>query len=346
MRADRLLKIMLLLAAHGCLTTKELSARLEVSVRTIHRDMDALSAAGIPVYAERGVRGGWKLAAGYRTDWAGLNRDELIPLLAAAPGRHMDDLGWGPKFEAALLKLLASLSPTLRRDVEHVRQRLYVDAAGWHPYDEAVPLLPLLQEAVWTGRQMIIDYASGSGNAGPRTVHPLGLVLKGSIWYLVAVPAASVHPDTLAGSTPPEPRTYRVSRISRAECLPDPAVRPEGFDLAAYWERSVRRFREDLPRYPVRAIVHAEARPQLERTRFVRIAAWGRRSADGMWQEADLEFATLESACGTVMSFGTRLHVLEPAELRAAVVDAARKLIDQYEQERDGSDRVQQFFAE
>ncbi|MCC2685685.1 MAG: transcriptional regulator, partial [Paenibacillaceae bacterium] len=161
MRADRLLQIMFLLQTHGCLTARALAARLEVSERTIFRDMEALGAAGVPVYAERGAQGGWKLMEGYRTDWAGWNREEILSLLAARPHRHLNDLGWGAKFEAALLKLLASLSPTLRRDAEDMRERLYVDSAGWHPGGgEDVPLLPLLQEAVWTGRQLRMDYTS------------------------------------------------------------------------------------------------------------------------------------------------------------------------------------------
>jgi predicted DNA-binding transcriptional regulator YafY len=410
MRADRLLQIMLLLQTRGCLTSKELAARLEVSERTIFRDMEALSAAGVPVYAERGVQGGWKLAEGYRTDWAGLNKEEIVSLLAAKPHRHLSDLGWSPKFEAALLKLLASLSPTLRRDVEYARERLYVDGAGWHPSGEDVPLLPLLQEAVWAGRQLRLDYASGSGSGGMRMdhasgsgsgglriVHPLGLVLKGSLWYLVAIPdetqaggnedgkaademqtAADVlltkgpaeesaelrtnssvreeasqaqktgsregANEAIAGGgarsesgTPQsraplcsEPRSYRASRIRAAELLAAPALRPDGFDLAAYWERSVRRFRAELPRYPARALVHENARARLERTRFVRIAAWAGPTVDGPWREASLEFDTLKSACEIALSFGAQLRILEPAELRDAVIAAAHGVLELY----------------
>lgn len=368
MRADRLLQIMLLLQTRGSMTSKELAGKLEVSERTIFRDMEALSAAGVPVYAERGAQGGWKLTEGYRTDWAGLSREEIVPLLAAKPHRHVSDLGWSGKFDAALLKLLASLSPTLRRDVEYTRERLYVDGAGWHPSGEDVPLLPLLQEAVWAGRQLRMDYASGSGGGSLRTVHPLGLVVKGSLWYLVAVPdepeasggnagpadrrvadeakgadreardatseargAESGAPRSSAPAGTGEPRSYRVSRIRAAELLPAPAVRPDGFELAAYWERSVRRFRAELPRYPARALVREDARDRLERTRFVRIAAWGEPSPDGRWREAALEFDTLESACDIALGFGAQLRILEPAELRDAVIAAAHAVIALYD---------------
>ncbi|MBE1442401.1 helix-turn-helix transcriptional regulator [Paenibacillus sp. OAS669] len=328
MRADRLLKIMLLLHTQGSLTSNELAAKLEVSVRTIFRDMEALSAAGIPVYAERGSQGGWKLMEGYRTDWANMNKSEIVSLLAAKPHRHVADLGWDSTFEAALLKLLASLTPTLRRDVEYTRERLHVDGAGWHPSGEDVPLLHLVQEAVWEGRQLHMDYVSES-RSGYRTVHPLGLVVKGTLWYLVALPADSNASDPQNMKTV-EPRTYRISRIRAAEMLSAPAVRPEGFQLASYWEQSVNRFRADLPTYPARARVHEEARARLEQTRYVRIQAWSEPSPDG-WYEAELAFNTLESAVGIILGFGARLLILEPAELRQAVVAGAQAIMTMYD---------------
>lgn len=338
MRADRLLQIMLLLQSHGCITSKALAAKLEVSERTIIRDMEALSAAGIPVYAERGAHGGWKLTEGYKTNWAGLNREEIISLLASKPHRNISDLGWSPNFEAALLKLLASLSPTLRNDVSFIQERLYVDREGWHPTGEDVPLLPLIQEAVWAGRQLRIEYDSNSGSTGPRTVHPIGLVLKGSLWYLVALSvtrqddghASDNSPQTIASPTY-EPRTFRVARIRSAELQSEPAIRPDGFDLEAYWEQSVRRFRKDLPRYPARALVRMNAGSRFEQTRFVRVTQWGETTADGLWREVFLAFDTLESACEIALSFGTNLLILEPEELRDAIVTRMKAVLEQYD---------------
>ncbi|MBD3920127.1 YafY family transcriptional regulator [Paenibacillus sp. PR3] len=337
MRADRLLQIMLLLQSHGCLTSKALAAKLEVSERTIIRDMEALSAAGIPVYAERGSHGGWKLTEGYKTNWAGLNRDEIISLLASKPHRNISDLGWSPMFEAALLKLLASLSPTLRNDVSFMQERLYVDREGWHPTGEEVPLLPLIQEAVWAGRQLRIEYDSNTGSNGPRTVHPIGLVLKGSLWYLVALSITRHDRQAVDSSPPPtapatyEPRTFRVARIRSAELQVEPAIRPDGFDLAAYWEQSVRRFRKDLPRYPARALVRTNASGRFNQTRFVRVTQWGEPTADGLWLEVALAFDTLESACEIALSFGINLLILEPEELRNAVVTRTKEVLEQYE---------------
>jgi predicted DNA-binding transcriptional regulator YafY len=393
MRADRLVQIMLLLQTSGGMTTKQLAVRLEVSERTIARDMEALSAAGVPVYAQRGAMGGWRLTEGYRSDWAGLRKDELLSLLASEPQRHLTDLGLGDAYETAVLKMLAASPPAQRRDIAYMRQRVYVDAAGWHPSGEEVPVLPALQEAVWEGRELCLLYAAaGESQPQERVVSPLGLVLKGSLWYLVAVRDGQ------------EPHSYRVSRISGAVPTGAAAARPDGFDLAAYWERSVQRFRGGLPRYWALALVHASARARLEQTRYVRVAAWlrpgegaaagatasaergahsaaagelgamasdggamtggaGRPDGDGAvagelgamasglsagasggawgagrhaggtavsdatdWLPAELEFQTLESACDIALSFGGRLIILAPAELRATLRDAVREL--------------------
>jgi predicted DNA-binding transcriptional regulator YafY len=341
MRADRLLQIMLLLQTRGSMTTRELAKRLEVSERTIHRDMEALSAAGIPVYAERGAAGGWRMMEGYRADWTGLRKNELLALLSSEPHRHLTDLGFGAAYEAAVLKVLASLSPSLRRDADYMRQRVYVDAAGWHQSGDEVPCLSILQEAVWEDRKLRFLYASGGESiANERVVNPLGLVLKGSLWYLVA--ARDEH----------ELRTYRVSRIKDATLLEEPVVRPNSFDLAAYWERSVDRFRSELPHYSAHVLVHPSACTRLEQTRYVQVAKWRDAQMDGasspglqplmqdadsertdgsvIWREAEIEFNTLESACDILLGFGTKVRVLEPLELCEALLEAANNIVLAY----------------
>ena len=186
MRADRLLSILLLLQAHGKVTAPELARRLEVSERTIHRDMDALSAAGVPVYARRGAGGGWVLPEEYRTDCAGLNETEVRALFLAKPSRLLADLGLKHAAEAGSIKLLAALPAGHRRDAEHVRGRVHVDVTGWHRREEAVPLLPAIQAAVLGDRKVSLRYVRGDGSPIARVVDPLGLVAKGSIWYLIA----------------------------------------------------------------------------------------------------------------------------------------------------------------
>src|SRR5215210_9043402 len=148
MRADRLLSIVLLLQAHHHLTSRELAGRLEVSERTIHRDMEALSFAGIPVVAERGTGGGWSLLGEYRTSLTGLNEAEIQSLFVTKPARLLADLNLEKAAEGALLKLLAALPSVYRRGAEYARQRIYVDVTGWQRTDEAVPLLHVLQDAI------------------------------------------------------------------------------------------------------------------------------------------------------------------------------------------------------
>lgn len=330
MRADRLLQIMMLLQTRGGMTTRELATKLEVSERTIHRDMEALSTAGVPVYAERGAAGGWRLMEGYRADWAGLHKDELLALLASEPHRHLTDLGFGGAYEAAVLKVLASLSPSLRRDADYMRQRVYVDGVGWHHNAEELPWLSLLQEAVWEDRKLRIRYASsGDSGASERLVNPLGLVLKGSLWYLVA-----------AAGLEEEPHTYRVSRIQDAALLDEPVIRPDHFDLAAYWQRSVDLFRSGLPHYAAHALVHPSVATRLEMTRFVRVTAWHDGLEDDTssanacppvaWRKAELAFNTLSSACEILLGFGTMVRVLEPVELREALLETANNIASMY----------------
>jgi predicted DNA-binding transcriptional regulator YafY len=278
---------------------------------------------------------------GYRADWTGLRKDELLALLAGEPHRHLTDLGFGAAYEAAVLKVLASLSPSLQRDADYMRQRVYVDTAGWHQSGEEVPWLSILQEAVWEGRKLRLLYASGGESAAnERVVNPLGLVLKGSLWYLVAARDEQ------------ELRTYRVSRIKDATLLEEPVVRPNNFDLAAYWEYSVDRFRSELPHYSAHALVHPSACARLEQTRYVRVAAWRDAQKDGasssglqprmhddssartdasvIWREAELEFHTLGSACDILLGFGAKVRVLEPLELCEALLEAANNIVLAY----------------
>ncbi|HEX8072307.1 MAG TPA: YafY family protein [Pyrinomonadaceae bacterium] len=319
MRADRLLSIVLLLQAHRQLTAGELARRLEVSARTVHRDMDALSAAGIPVVAERGTGGGWSLLGEYRTNLTGLNEAEVQSLFVNKPTRLLADLNLEKAAEGALLKLLAALPAAYRRGAEYARQRIHVDVTGWQNADEAAPLLGVLQEAVWQERRLRLTYQRGGCDAVERVVDPLGLVAKGSVWYLVA----AVGGDAL--------RSYRVSGIRAAELTGEACVRPPGFDLAAFWAQSMSEFRAHLPAYRVTARVRASVAPRLRYAgRFARVEQTGEPDAAG-WVRVALRFDTAEMACEYALGFGTHLEVLEPAELRAQVLAAARRVVEFYE---------------
>ncbi|GCE23498.1 helix-turn-helix transcriptional regulator [Dictyobacter kobayashii] len=316
MRADRLLSIMLLLQVHRRMTARELAQRLEVSERTIHRDMEALSCAGIPVVAERGTGGGWSLIEEYRTNLTGLNEHEIQTLFLARPSHVLSDLGLHKASEAALLKLLAALPAVRRQDAEYVSQRIHIDTSGWHNREEAIPALPTLQQAIWQERKICFTYLRGE-TLVERVVDPLGLVAKGSTWYLVAAVEGQL-------------RSYRVSRIQSARMLEDSYVRPLDFDLAAYWAQSSRDFTSSLRWYlaTIQAAPDAVARIYGS-SRLFRIEQIDVNASTG-WITFQLGFDTPYEACAYIMSFGDQVEVLEPAELRAEITQLAACVLEHY----------------
>jgi predicted DNA-binding transcriptional regulator YafY len=318
MRADRLFSIVLLLQSHRLLTARALAERLEVSERTIHRDMEALSGAGIPVVAERGTGGGWSLLGEYRTNLTGLSEAEAQSLFVTRPSRLLADLKLEKAAEGALLKLLAAIPAVYRRGAEQARQRIHLDVSGWQRAEEAAPLLHVLQDAVWQERRLRMAYGRGECGATERVVDPLGLVAKGSVWYLVAAVEGEV-------------RSYRASRVVAAELTDEACRRPEGFDLADFWERSAAEFRASLPRYRVVARVRRGVVARLPfGGRFARIEETGEPDAEG-WVRVALRFDVEEMACEFALGFGTQLEVLEPASLREKVAEAARGVVEFYE---------------
>jgi len=322
MRADRLFSIVLLLQSHRQLTSRDLAGRLEVSPRTIHRDMEALSGAGIPVVAERGTGGGWSLLGEYRTNLTGLNEAEIQSLFVSKPSRLLTDLNLEKAAEGAFLKLLAALPSVYRRGAEHACQRIYVDVTGWNRAEEAVPFLHALQEAVRQERRVRILYGRGECDAATeRLVDPLGLVAKGSVWYFVA---AAVDGE--------EVRSYRVSRVLQVEVLDEQCARPPDFDLAEFWEQSSAKFRAHLPQYRARVRVRQEIVARMPYAgRFARIERTGQPDAEG-WVEVALRFDVEEMACEYALGFGTQLEVLEPVALREKVLAAARRVVAFYTQ--------------
>jgi predicted DNA-binding transcriptional regulator YafY len=280
--------------------------------------MDALSAAGFPVFAERGSGGGWMLVEGYRTNLTGLNRDEIQALFLTKPLRLLADLGLEKASDAALLKLSASLPSKHRDNAEHARQRIHVDVTGWNRSNESIESLPSLQEAVWQERKLKFTYQRGAGcDPVERLADPLGLVAKGSVWYLVAAVDGEI-------------RSYRVSRVMDAVLTEEPCVRPKGFDLAGYWEQSTVSFKANLPRYQATVRVHPEVFPRMSFAgRFARIERVGEPDADG-WLKVSMRFDVEEMACEYALGFGSNMEVLEPETLRQKVISAAQSVIDFY----------------
>lgn len=318
MRADRLLSIMMLLQAHGRMTAGALAERLEVSPRTVHRDMEALSAAGIPVVAERGSGGGWSLMEGYRTDLTGLTGDEIQTLFLTAPQAHLKDLGLQQAAEAALLRLLAALPAAQRRDATFMQSRIHVDGAGWRETREETPALPTIQAALWQERRLWITYGRDEASATERLVDPLGLVAQGRAWYLVAAKEGEL-------------RTYRVSRIRGARLDDQPSHRPDGFDLAATWAASKADFVASLPRFEmtVRAAPTVQQRIGFG-PRATRLLHAEPPGPDG-WIQLRIQADTAEEAAAFVLGFGDQVEVLEPPSLRDQVIHQARALLAFYD---------------
>jgi len=317
MRADRLLSILLLLQVHRRQTARELAQRLEVSERTIHRDMEALSAAGFPVFAERGSGGGWMLVEGYKTNLTGLNKNEIQALFLTKPLRLLADLGLDKASDAAMLKLEAALPSAHRDNAEHARQRVHIDISGWNRNDEAVRLLPVLQQGVWQERKLKFTYERSGCDPVDRLADPLGLVAKGSVWYLVAV----VDDDI---------RSYRVSRFRTAELTDELCVRPKGFNLAEFWDQSKVSFKTHLPHYQATVRAHPGVFPRMNFAgRFARIEHASPPDTDG-WIRVAMRFDVEEMAIEYALSFGSKMEVLDPASLREKVVDAAKSTIAFY----------------
>ena len=317
MRADRLLSIMLLLQTHGRMTTRDLAERLEVSDRTIHRDMDALSSAGVPVTADRGRGGGWFLLDGYETRLTGLTEPEVQSLFISKPDSLLQDLNMGTASNSALTKLLASLPLLLRHNAESMSGRIHIDVQGWRNTKEDISQLPTVQQAVRQGSVINIEYRKSSGEVVSRTVHPLGLVAKGSIWYLVAT-----CDDNL--------RTYRVSRVLTAQMTGETVQRPVDFDLATYWETSKQDFVRRLPSYPVCVRAHLSIIPRLRSGGWYSTVQSVSAPDEGQWSVVEMMFELEENATAFVLSFGSQIEVIEPLSLRQKVIQLAEDVLSVY----------------
>ena len=319
MRASRLVSLLLLLQTRGQLTAGEIAQELEVSERTVHRDVEALSASGVPIYAERGAHGGIRLVDGYRTRLTGMTGDEAEALfLAGLPGPAAE-LGLGTVVSAAQLKVLASLPPELRTRASRLVERFHLDAGEWFRSSQPVPHLAALSEAVWSSTRITIEYDRGEG-AAHRVLEPLGLVLKAGIWYVVASVEGQV-------------RTYRVSRVVTAVPSLERFDRPDGFDLAAYWAESSAAYERDVPRIAI------DVRVQRDRLDHLRHAV-GHRVVDQAetldhidpdgWLRLRLRLDWPEEAHRTMLSAGRWVEVLGPPEIRARVASVARAMAERY----------------
>ncbi len=323
MRADRLLSLLMLLQTRGRMTAQELAEELETSVRTIYRDIDALSTAGVPVYAERGPGGGCALLDSYRTNLTGLTGDEVRALFMLSIPAPLAELGVSQELKAALLKLSAALPAARRRDEGHVRQRIYLDWVGWHQPEEPVPYLQAIHQAVWQDRRLHITYPLeivSYVKQFERLVDPYGLVAKAGVWYLVCAGDGRM-------------RVLRVSQILDVHIASERFQRPADFDLATFWDQWCARQEESRPFYPVTARVSPNIVPLLphyfgERIHTA-IAQAGLPDAAG-WITLTLPFETASAARERILGFGGAVEVLEPEPLRKSVIDYAMQIVAFY----------------
>lgn len=315
MRASRLLSTLILLQVRGRLSAHELAREFEVSIRTIYRDIDQLSAAGVPVYAERGRAGGFALHDGYRTRLTGLTLLEADALLLAGVGGAAADLGLGEEAATARLKLLASLPPETGASAQRVATRFHLDPAGWYARVEPVALLPELASAVWRDRRIRIRYDSWKATV-TREIDPLGLVLKAGVWYVVARVKADL-------------RTYRVSSIRALQVLDLGFKRPARFNLARSWAEWAADFE--------RRLLVARARVRLSSAgmallRDVMPAAFQAVQADGRpcqpsgWVEAEIPVETFEQSSRQLLRLGADVEVLAPQALRDELADQVARV--------------------
>ncbi|MER6007516.1 YafY family protein [Nonomuraea angiospora] len=322
MRASRLVSILLLLQTRGRMTAQDLAERLEVSVRTIYRDVESLHSAGIPLYGDAGPKGGYQLLDGYRTRLTGLTTDEAESLfLAGLPGPAAE-LGLGAVVTAAQLKLMAALPVELRDRAGRIQERFHLDAPTWYRDQEPVTYLPAVADAVWNERRIQVRYRRWKApQEVERRLDPYGLVVKAGRWYLVARAGEDV-------------RTYRVSQILDLHPLPEGFTRPDGFDLAAYWQGYLAEFEARLRRGEAVLRLSPRGVERVPDLMTPGVVAAARESAqppdEEGWTRVTVPIESIEHALAEFLRLGTDAEVLAPAELRDRMAATATELAARY----------------
>lgn len=311
MRADRLLSMVMLLQVRGKMTAHALAEELGVSRRTILRDVDALSLSGIPLYADGGHGGGIALDENYRLSLTGLKEAEVRSLFISGNAQLLRDVGLGEAAESTQRKLFAALPAPHQPSVDHIRQRIYIDPLWWWHDSEGLPFWPELQKAVFEDYCIRAIYEHYNGEVVERVLEPYSLVAKSSLWYMIA-------------RRDGELRTYRVSRFHEVTLLEAHFQRDPGFDLPEYWQSHLQQFTEAISEYEFTLRVHAS------RMNFARWLTPGRCEVldeQGEWFTVRFHIESQELAEMLVFGLGEHGEVVEPPDLRDAVLAQARKLL-------------------
>jgi predicted DNA-binding transcriptional regulator YafY len=330
MLASRLLSVLMLLQTRGRMSATALAEEFGVSVRTIHRDVDQLSAAGIPVYADRGRNGGFQLLEGYRTELTGLTESEAETMfLAGLPG-PAEQLGLADILSTAWLKLTAALPAHVQPRAQRIAARFHLDPAAWFRSADPLPCLQIIARAVWSERMLKLRYRrAGEAEARPRKVAPLGLVLKGGIWYLIAQHEKSI-------------RTYRAGNIQDAEVCDESFMRPKAFDLGLYWAKAAREYEA--------GVYHEHADVRLSPKGMLLLELLGPHVTEAAsrtagkpdrhgWQRCTLPLESVDFGVRELMRLGDEVEVIGPAALREQMSATAKRIAKAHRPARKTSRR-------
>ncbi len=331
MRADRLISILMLLQARGKMTAGELAKELDVSERTIYRDVEALCISGVPLYAEHGPGGGLALLDSYRTNLTGMDEEELRALFMvfSLPG-PLEPLGANLKLKSAMLKLSAALPGARRSDEEKVRQRFFLDWSWWFHSQEPVPHLTTIQMAVWEDRKLCIKYRAFQLMPFEDEVDPYALVAKAGIWYMIA-------------GVEKKPHVYRISWLLDAQMLDESFERPVEFQLTEFWQDWCREYESQHQAFLVKLRMSpamVELLPLYFGHPVLQDVSLAQAEEAGGWSTMTLPFESFESARDRLLGFGSAVEVLEPEALRCSMVDFAKQICAFYAERKTGNDQA------
>lgn len=317
MKASRLLSILMLLQSHERMTASALAQALDVSERTIMRDVDQLSVAGVPIWAERGREGGLRLRPGWSTHLTGMTDHEANALMLAGLPGAAADLGLGEAAVSARLKLVASVPMPMREQASRVADRLHIDPVDWYREHDAPAQLREVADAVWRSVRIRVRYASWRKTSW-RELEPLGLVLKAGAWYVAARETGKR-----------DVRTYRLGHVLESQPGRGSFKRPSSFDLARYWRESSARFENELRPLQARVWMSPWALESLAQTRsrYVELPAPARSARERAgWRPVLLAIESVEEGARRILSFGGEAEVIGPAPLRTLVSDMAGRI--------------------
>jgi len=319
MKAERLIKILIILQQGETITTRRIANELEVSERTIHRDMESLSLIGIPVYSERGKNGGWRLVDRWKQSLSYLTEKEIISLFLPTPEKIITELNLEISVEDLKQKLLLSVPEQMKKSATSIWERIYIDTDTWRGSENDVSNLKFVQQAVMEDRKIKMQYKKGNGEERIYVLNPLGLVAKGSTWYMVAINSEGEY------------RNFKLSRTINLCLLEEHFIRPAEFILSNYWRNSKKQFIQALPEYEVEVKVSRSIIERIMFTdRFARLKQINNGQSNKKWIKAQLSFPTKEEAINFILGFGNQMKLVAPAELQYELIAKAKQVIQLY----------------